>query len=138
MIPKGVLIVNLETRIQRLEKGAQVDVPAGARLYNTDGVQVDAIVTRMPAKESYGEAMLPMGAVVKIAPTRTLGDVIWAARHRKGKEETEESDASIKLLEGILFLRVAGGKSFYEYVNRAQKRKKRGVDSEPTEANREA
>ena len=121
--------MNLQKRIERLEKDAQISIPAGARLYNTDGVQVDATVTRMPTKYGYGEAERASGQVVPVAPTRTLTleDIIRRATEQcrgngEKKETREESDASMELAEGILFLRVDGREGFCEIMNRAQRR----------------
>lgn len=119
--------MNLQRRVENLEQSAQIDVPAGAKLYDGDGAQVDATVTRMPGMQAYGEAQMADGTVRPIAPvpTWTLEGIIRrvATRTREKKEDTGKSHTSIELPEGVLFLRVGGRECFYEIVNRAQRRK---------------
>lgn len=120
-------IVNLQSRIEKIEKDTQITIPPGAKLYDADGIVVDAEIVRMPGR-SYGEAQMADGTVRPIAPfvKITLEDVIRRARElrRNGewKEKTKESHARTEMPADILFLRVDGSEGFYEIVNRARKR----------------
>lgn len=125
--------MSLESRIQKLEKDAQIDVPSNARLYDGDGIHVDAVIVKMPGAQTYGEALLADGSARPIAPAPiwTLEGIIRrvATRTRERKEDTEKSHTSIELPEGVLFLRVGGRECFYEIVNRAQRRRQAGGDN---------
>lgn len=127
--------MNLQNRIEKLEKDSQIDVPAGAKLYDGDGVQVDATIIKIPGTQAYGEAQMADGTVRPIAPvpTWTLEGIIRRASDRRRtmgetKEKTEKFQAR-ELPAEILFLRVDGRGGIYEIINRAQRRKQAGENN---------
>jgi hypothetical protein len=125
--------VSIERRIEKLEENANIKPPAGARLYNVDGVQVDAKITVMPTRYEPGAAMLQSGEVVQIAPTPFLEDLARRARVRVGEEKPAESHTRKELRADILFLRIDGCEGVVERMYRGQARRRGGESDADTE-----